>query len=168
MPQDRSRFYRIVLIVLLMLILLAVLLKTCHKEEREPHELANPVPQPTTISTSAPTPTPTPRPTAIPTSAPTPVPTPRLTATPTSAPIPIPTPQQTAPPASASMKHSPSQPTVIPTSRSTTRIYSCTVRKTCSDMESCEEAYYHLNICGNTRLDRDKDGIPCENICPEG
>ncbi|WP_420230694.1 excalibur calcium-binding domain-containing protein [Psychrobacter sp. ER1] len=22
--------------------------------------------------------------------------------------------------------------------------------------------------CGNTRLDRDKDGVPCESICPGG
>ncbi len=35
-------------------------------------------------------------------------------------------------------------------------------------MSSCEEAYYHLQICHNTRLDRDKDGIPCEKICGNG
>lgn len=23
----------------------------------------------------------------------------------------------------------------------------------------------NLNICGEGRLDRDKDGIPCENVC---
>lgn len=46
--------------------------------------------------------------------------------------------------------------------------FSCDVRKTCSRMSSCEEAYYHLQICHNTRLDRDKDGIPCEKICGNG
>jgi hypothetical protein len=30
--------------------------------------------------------------------------------------------------------------------------------------ESREEAYAQLD-CGNTDLDRDKDGIPCESIC---
>ncbi|WP_227430391.1 excalibur calcium-binding domain-containing protein [Psychrobacter sp. I-STPA6b] len=34
----------------------------------------------------------------------------------------------------------------------------------CSDMSSCEQAYQALR-CGNTRLDRDRDGIPCESIC---
>jgi deoxyribonuclease-1 len=43
--------------------------------------------------------------------------------------------------------------------------FSCTPRKTCGKMDSCEEAYYHLEECGNGRLDRDKDGIPCESIC---
>lgn len=46
--------------------------------------------------------------------------------------------------------------------------FSCDFRKTCSRMSSCEEAYYHLQICHNTRLDRDKDGIPCEKICGNG
>ena len=32
-------------------------------------------------------------------------------------------------------------------------------------MKSCAEAKFYLNQCGVTRLDRDKDGIPCETIC---
>ena len=43
--------------------------------------------------------------------------------------------------------------------------FDCSPRKNCSTMVSCEEAYYHLNTCGNGRLDRDKDGIPCESLC---
>ena len=43
--------------------------------------------------------------------------------------------------------------------------FSCGQRKTCGKMDSCKEAYYHLKTCGNKRLDRDKDGIPCESIC---
>jgi len=43
--------------------------------------------------------------------------------------------------------------------------FSCSVQKTCSKMSSCDEAYFHLNTCGNSRLDRDRDGIPCETIC---
>lgn len=43
--------------------------------------------------------------------------------------------------------------------------YSCKVRKTCGKMESCAEACYHFRVCGNKRLDRDKDQIPCESLC---
>ncbi len=38
-------------------------------------------------------------------------------------------------------------------------------KKFCRHMTSCEEAKYYLNHCGRTRLDGDKDGIPCEAIC---
>lgn len=43
--------------------------------------------------------------------------------------------------------------------------YSCSVRKTCGQMASCSEASFHLEQCGNVRLDRDNDGIPCESLC---
>jgi len=45
--------------------------------------------------------------------------------------------------------------------------FSCEDKRNCGSMVSCEEAYYHLNTCGNKRLDNDKDGIPCESICPD-
>ena len=38
-------------------------------------------------------------------------------------------------------------------------------KKTCSAMRSCQEAYFYLNSCGVSRLDGDKDGVPCESIC---
>lgn len=38
-------------------------------------------------------------------------------------------------------------------------------KRYCKDMTSCEEAYYHLQECGQKRLDRDKNGIPCEKLC---
>ena len=38
---------------------------------------------------------------------------------------------------------------------------------TCGQMADCEQAKQALK-CGNTRLDRDKDGVPCESICPGG
>ena len=38
-------------------------------------------------------------------------------------------------------------------------------RKYCKEMSSCAEAKYHLNECGEGRLDRDGDGVPCENVC---
>ena len=38
---------------------------------------------------------------------------------------------------------------------------------TCGQMANCEQAKQALK-CGNTKLDRDKDGVPCESICPGG
>jgi len=46
--------------------------------------------------------------------------------------------------------------------------YSCSPRKDCGDMSSCAEARFHLAQCGRGGLDRDKDGVPCESICPGG
>lgn len=43
--------------------------------------------------------------------------------------------------------------------------FSCETRKTCKMMTSCEEAKYQLNQCGNTRLDGDGDGVPCNALC---
>jgi len=39
---------------------------------------------------------------------------------------------------------------------------SCDNKKICSQMRSCEEAKFYLHNCGLKKLDRDKDGIPCE------
>lgn len=38
-------------------------------------------------------------------------------------------------------------------------------KSVCREMTSCEEAQFHLNQCGVGRLDRDKDGVPCESLC---
>lgn len=43
--------------------------------------------------------------------------------------------------------------------------FSCDDVKYCKQMRSCAEAKYHLNECGESRLDRDGDGVPCENVC---
>lgn len=43
--------------------------------------------------------------------------------------------------------------------------YSCSTAKTCSTISSCGEARYLLNSCGVSRLDGDKDGVPCESLC---
>lgn len=43
--------------------------------------------------------------------------------------------------------------------------YDCSKKKYCKDMKSCEEARYYFERCGMKNLDRDKDGIPCENVC---
>ena len=37
--------------------------------------------------------------------------------------------------------------------------------KYCKQISSCEEAMYYLKQCGVHRLDRDGDGVPCENVC---
>jgi endonuclease YncB( thermonuclease family) len=44
----------------------------------------------------------------------------------------------------------------------------CGVKRTCGEMRSCEEANYYLRECGLTRLDGDRDGIPCEALCGGG
>ncbi|EXI62208.1 nuclease [Mannheimia granulomatis] len=43
--------------------------------------------------------------------------------------------------------------------------YECEGKRTCSQMESCEEARFYLIQCGVSSLDRDRDGVPCESIC---
>jgi hypothetical protein len=35
----------------------------------------------------------------------------------------------------------------------------------CKYLSSCEEACFKLIECGQSIRDRDKDGIPCENLC---
>lgn len=47
---------------------------------------------------------------------------------------------------------------------------SCSPRKTCSrTVESCDEAYWLMQNCSwGGKLDRDDDGVPCENMCPGG
>lgn len=41
-------------------------------------------------------------------------------------------------------------------------------KKYCKEMSSCREAKYKLSVCYDYSLDRDNDGVPCENICPGG
>ncbi len=41
--------------------------------------------------------------------------------------------------------------------------YQCDGRTHCSQMRSCAEATYFLQHCPNTKMDGDRDGIPCEN-----
>lgn len=44
--------------------------------------------------------------------------------------------------------------------------YSCESRRTCSQISSCDEANWYLQNCSwGGKLDRDKDGIPCESLC---
>ncbi len=41
----------------------------------------------------------------------------------------------------------------------------CGAKRYCREMTSCDEAYFHLETCGLTRLDGDGDGVPCEKLC---
>jgi cold shock CspA family protein len=42
--------------------------------------------------------------------------------------------------------------------------FQCEPKKTyCREMSSCDEAYFHQNQCGGTKMDGDGDGIPCED-----
>ncbi len=41
----------------------------------------------------------------------------------------------------------------------------CGGKKYCKDMTSCEEAKMYLTKCNLTRLDKNKDGIPCSSLC---
>lgn len=44
--------------------------------------------------------------------------------------------------------------------------FSCSPRKTCKKIYSCEEAMWLLHNCSwGGKLDRDNDGIPCEGTC---
>lgn len=43
--------------------------------------------------------------------------------------------------------------------------FTCEGKTKCSEMINCEEARFYLEKCGLTRLDGDKDGIPCESKC---
>lgn len=44
--------------------------------------------------------------------------------------------------------------------------FSCSGKNSyCKSMKSCAEAMYYLKECGAKKLDRDGDGVPCENLC---
>ncbi|MFH0952496.1 MAG: hypothetical protein V1838_04970 [Patescibacteria group bacterium] len=43
--------------------------------------------------------------------------------------------------------------------------FACYCGKTCSDIDTCDEAFFQLRNCGCTGLDPDGDGVPCEEIC---
>lgn len=46
----------------------------------------------------------------------------------------------------------------------------CSPRRYCSkSIYSCEDAYWFYNNCSwGGSLDRDNDGVPCENLCSGG
>jgi endonuclease YncB( thermonuclease family) len=42
---------------------------------------------------------------------------------------------------------------------------SCGNKKHCSQMNSCEEAYFYFTRCGLKSLDKTGDGVPCKQLC---
>ena len=42
------------------------------------------------------------------------------------------------------------------------KLYQCDGRTHCSQMHSCEEATFFLQNCKETKMDGNKDGVPCE------
>lgn len=43
--------------------------------------------------------------------------------------------------------------------------YTCDCSKLCSQIKTCDEAYFQLKQCGCTKRDSDSDGVPCESLC---
>jgi endonuclease YncB( thermonuclease family) len=41
----------------------------------------------------------------------------------------------------------------------------CGAKRYCREMSSCAEARFYLQQCGVARLDRDGDGVACEDLC---
>ncbi|MEQ1836246.1 MAG: thermonuclease family protein [Candidatus Nitrotoga sp.] len=42
----------------------------------------------------------------------------------------------------------------------------CGSKRHCSQMNSCEEANFYLSHCNARSLDKNRDGVPCEHLCP--
>lgn len=43
--------------------------------------------------------------------------------------------------------------------------FTCSGKRYCRQMSSCEEAHYYLQVCGVSSLDGNSDGEPCEMLC---
>ncbi|MGB4922941.1 MAG: thermonuclease family protein [Candidatus Nitrotoga sp.] len=41
----------------------------------------------------------------------------------------------------------------------------CGSKRHCSQINSCEEANFYLSHCNARSLDKNRDGVPCENLC---
>ncbi|HJU40063.1 MAG TPA: excalibur calcium-binding domain-containing protein [Tahibacter sp.] len=58
---------------------------------------------------------------------------------------------------------SPARGVATPQEEAPRASYECDGRTHCSQMRSCGEAKYFLAHCPNTKMDGDRDGVPCEN-----
>lgn len=56
-------------------------------------------------------------------------------------------------------------PAPTPTPTPTPSPFACNCKKTCTQILTCQEAYYQLNTCGCGERDGDNDGIPCDDMC---
>lgn len=43
--------------------------------------------------------------------------------------------------------------------------FKCSGKRTCKQMDSCDEAKFYLSKCGVKSLDGDRDGVPCNSLC---
>ena len=66
--------------------------------------------------------------------------------------------------ASTPATRAPAAPTAAPTS-ATTSSFTCSGKRYCREMSSCEEAKLYLTQCGVRSLDGNHDGVPCETLC---
>ena len=66
--------------------------------------------------------------------------------------------------ASVPAARAPAAPTAAPTS-ATTSSFTCSGKRYCREMSSCEEAKFYLTQCGVRSLDGNHDGVPCETLC---
>ena len=56
-------------------------------------------------------------------------------------------------------------PAPMASSRAPGTSFGCEGKRYCREMTSCAEARFYLTQCRVTRLDGDRDGVPCESIC---
>jgi endonuclease YncB( thermonuclease family) len=71
---------------------------------------------------------------------------------------------RSAPASSPQPVPAPSRPLSPPQASSGSGM-SCGSKRYCSQMTSCAEAQFHFRQCGLARLDGDRDGVPCEQLC---
>jgi excalibur calcium-binding domain-containing protein len=45
------------------------------------------------------------------------------------------------------------------------RGFACGFKRYCGEMSGCAEARFYFTQCGLSRLDGDRDGVPCETLC---
>ncbi len=68
--------------------------------------------------------------------------------------------------ASAALAESPQkQAPAVPPSLGAISVDCAREAVSCAALENCQQACAFLHQCGLSRLDRDKDGIPCESLC---
>ena len=46
--------------------------------------------------------------------------------------------------------------------------FTCGTKHHCSQMRSCDEAFYYFTVCGVKTLNPNGDGVPCEKLCADG
>lgn len=134
----------------------------------DPTPLPMLTPTPTPFPTATPLPTEVPTPTSTPSAAPKPtitrIPTPKPTLKPTATPKPYIAPTRVYVPATtAPVTSAPAVQSNPPAN--TSGSFTCNCAKTCSQMSSCAEAQYQLNVCGCSARDADHDGTACDSQC---